>query len=134
MDRKIGALTLRELMGFFLLIVLLLAGLLSSWYGGRQHREVSRQLDSSAWQALSGEWTAAREGAEDARQQWESSRQLWASLADHTPMEEIDALFGELTIYAAAGERTDFAHTCAALSRRMEAMANAQQLSWWNVL
>ena len=53
--------------------------------------------------------------------------------ADHTPMEEIDALFAQVEVYAAAREETDFAAGCAALSRKVEAMGLAHGASWWNL-
>ena len=134
MDRKIAGLTLRELTAFGLLLVLLLSGLLSSWYMDRKHRTISRELEQSSWMALSGQWSDARERARVATTDWEKNRQLRAALADHTPMEEIDDLFEELNIYAAAGERTEFARCCAALSVRIRAVAEAHRLTWWNVL
>ena len=48
-------------------------------------------------------------------------------------MEEIDALFAEVEVYAAAREETDFAAGCAALSRKVEAMGQAHGASWWNL-
>lgn len=134
MDRKIGALTLREATGIVLLLVLLAGGLLSGWYMGRQHEDISKKLEDSAWLALSGQISNARKAADAARAQWEKGRSLRAVLGDHTPMEEIDDLFAELKIYGAAGERTEFARTCSALSSRMAAMGNAYKLSWWNIL
>ena len=134
MDRKVWGLTLRELMGFALLIVLLLAGLLSSWYMGRHHMEISKNLEDSAWLALSGQWENAKQSADGARAKWEKNWNLRAAFADHTPIEEIGDLFEELTVYSAAGERTEFARICNALASRVEAMGNAHKLSWWNVL
>lgn len=126
--------TLREFTGLLLLLVLLLTGLGLSWYMDRQHTEIARGLEDSAWYALSGEWDKARKTVDSAREQWEQGWNLWAAFGDHTPMEEIDALFAVLRIHAAAGERTQFAEACAALSQRVEAMGAAHQLSWWNVL
>lgn len=134
MDRKIGALTLREAAGILLLLVLLLEGLLSGWYMGRQHREISQKLEDSAWLALTGQMSNAREEADAARAQWEKGRSLRAVLGDRTPMEEIDDLFAELRIYGAAGEKTEFARTCSALSSRVKAVGEAHTLHWWNVL
>ena len=134
MDRKIGRLTLREMTAVALLAALLLFGLLTSWYMGRQHRTISRGLEESGWMALSGQWSDAREKAQEVKSAWEKNRQLRAALADHTPMEEIDRLFEELTIYAAAGERTEFARCCAALSSHVRAVGEAHRLTWWNVL
>ena len=48
-------------------------------------------------------------------------------------MEEIDALFAEVEVYAAAREETDFAAGCAALSRKVEAMGQAHGASWWKL-
>lgn len=134
MDRKIGKLTLRELTGFVLLALLLTAGLLSAWLLDRQQQEIGKTLEDSLWLALSGQWENARNTADSAREIWEDRWQLWAVFADHSPMEEIDSLFSELTVYGAAGERTDFARTCAILARKMEAMGAAHRLRWWNVL
>ena len=134
MGRKIGALTGRELTGFILLTALLLAGLLSSWYLGRQQETIAGALEDGAWFALSGEWEKAKQTADAARAQWQNGWNLWAAFGDHTPMEDIDALFSQLKIYAAAGERTEFASTCAELSRHVAAMGEAHRLTWWNVL
>ena len=134
MDRKIGGLTLRELTGIALLVLLLLAGLLSCWYMTREHSRTARELEDCAWLALSGQWQQARKDADTARTRWEKSWQLQAAFSDHRPMEQINSLFSELEIYGAAGERTDFARSCAALSRQLEDLANSHRLSWWNIL
>ena len=134
MDRKIGGLTLREATGIGLLLILLLGGLLSGWLMGHQHRQIAGQLEDSAWLALSGQLSNARETAEQAYQQWQKGWPLRAVLGDHTPMEEIDDLFARLRIDGAAGDGTEFARTCSTLSCRMEAMGRAHRLSWWNIL
>ena len=71
MDRK--SITARELAGMILLIVLLAAGLLISRILGRQQDILAKQLEDSAWMALSGQWSDARETAEEARRNWEES-------------------------------------------------------------
>ncbi len=134
MDRKIGVLTLREVTAIGLLLVLLLLGLLSGWYLEQRHRQLSRQLEDSAWLALSGQLSNARQEAQTAQTQWEKGRFLQAVLGDHTPMEDINDLFAELRICGAAGEGTEFARICSILASRMEAMENACKLSWWNIL
>lgn len=134
MDWKIGGLTLRELTGFALLVALLLAGLLSSWVMGRQHSGIARALEDSTWLALSGQWENARNAAQEAKQEWERGRRCQAAIVDQTRLEEIDSLFAELTVYAAAGERTEFARTCAALEQRLEALGDNHRAGWWNIL
>ena len=134
MDRKIRNLNIRELAGFFLLVLLLLAGLLSAWYMARQLEAVSDTLEDSAWLALSGQWENARAAAEEARTQWGKGWKLRAALTDHGPMAEIDGLFGELSVSAAAGDSSEFARICTALSCRLDALHQSQTLTWWNVL
>lgn len=134
MDRKVGILTLRELTAVFLLVSLLLAGLLTGWYMGRQHRQISSELEDCAWLALSGQWENAGKKAEAAKESWESSWKIRAALSDHTPMEEVDDLFGELTACSASGERSEFARVCMALASRITALEQAHKLTWWNVL
>lgn len=133
MDRQIGGMTLRELTGLGLLVILLLGGLLSSWDMSRRHGEIARTLEACTWQALSGQWENARNTAETAEQAWQQGRGRRAAVSDHTPLEEIDSLFAELGAYAAAGDRTGFARTCAALSRHMDALGDAHRVSWQNI-
>ena len=133
MDRKRG-MKLRDLTGVILLLVLLLAGLLSAWYAGRQHTALSRQLEESSWLALSGQWQQARETSETARQRWQQHWKLWTALGDHSPMADIDVLFSRLSVYAAGGEREEFAAVSKELAQRLLALADAHTLHWWNVL
>ena len=126
--------TAREAGGIVLLLVLLAAGLLVSCVLGRQQERIAGILEDCAWMALSDQWSDARQTAAEARQQWEESWSLRAAVGDHTPMEQIDELFAQLNISAAAGERTGFAQDCAVLASRIRAVGNAQRLSWQNVL
>lgn len=134
MDRKIGGITLRELLGVAILALLLVAGLLSAWYLSRQITSMASTVEDGSWLALSGQWENAKELAGSVRQDWEKGWRFRAAFTDHTYLEEIDGLFRDLTVYSAAGERTDFARTCALLAERLEAIAASARLSWWNVL
>ena len=134
MDRKIRGITLRELLGVAILALLLVAGLLSAWYLNRQMESMASTAEDSSWLALSGQWENAREQIGVARQDWEKGWRFRAAFADHTYLEEIDGLFQELTVYSAAGERTEFARICVLLAERLEAIAFSARLSWWNVL
>lgn len=124
----------REAVGLALLALLLLAGLLSAWDMDRTHREISRQIEDAAWLALAQDWEAARTAAAAAESQWQAHRDLSSLLADHTPMEQIDALFARIGICSAARDATEFAAACAELSRYARAMGEAQRLSWQNLL
>jgi len=124
----------RELVGAILLAVLLLLGLLSAWDMGSTHTAISRQMEDAAWYALTGDWESARLASDSARSQWEAHRGVSSVLADHTPMEEIDALFARIGISSAAREAEEFAAACAELSRHVMAMGEAHRLSWQNLL
>lgn len=133
MDRKRG-ITGRELAGPVILVMLLLAGMLSAWYLNRQHTAMAEAMEDSSWMALSGQWENAGELAMSVRQDWEKDWRLRAVMTDHSPMEEIDTLFRELTVYEAAGERTEFARSCAVLAEKLKSIASSGGFSWWNVL
>lgn len=134
MDRKIGGITVRELLGMGLLALLLMSGLLSAWYLSRQPDEMASAMEDSTWLVLSGQWENAKELAVSVRQDWEKNWRFRAAFADHTHLDEINGLFREMTIYGAAGEQTEFARICALLSEKLEALASSARLSWWNVL
>ena len=132
MDRqgRIG----RELVGAILLAVLLLLGLLSAWDMGSTHTAISRQVEDAAWYALTGDWESARLASDSARSRWEAHRGVSSVLADHTPMEEIDALFAKMDYYASAGSAADFGACCARVCRLVEGVADDHRLTWWNLL
>lgn len=134
MDRQGRSYVGRELAGAALLVGLLLLGLVVNWKMGRTHNAISRELEDAAWFALAGDWEAARMASSSAQAKWESNRNLSSLLADNTFMEDIDTLFARISIYSAARENTNFASTCAELSRRAVAMGEAHYFSWQNIL
>ena len=134
MDRKRRSIPVsREAVGLALLVGLLLAGLYTSVEMGRSHNAISRQLEDSAWYALSGDWEQARTAAAAAESSWESRRSLCCMLSDHTPMEQADALFARIGLYSAARDGTEFAAACGELSRQIQAMGDAHRLTWQNL-
>ena len=132
MDRqgRIG----REMAGVVLLVGLLLLGLLTAWDMGRTHSDISRQIEDAAWYALTGDWESARLAAASAREQWTDHRKLSSLLADHTPMEDIEALFARVHICSAARDPVEFAASCGELSQKLLAMGEAHRLTWENLL
>lgn len=80
------------------------------------------------------DWEKALPLFQDAKTRWERNRHWVACVADHTPMEEIDALFAQLSQYAIARDEEEFAAGCAALAKKAEAMADAHGLSVWGFL
>lgn len=124
----------RSWIGLGMLVILLAAGLLVTWGMSRCHEPIARELEQAAFQALENDWERAIPVAAAAKTQWESSQRFAACFADHTPMEEIDALFAQMEVYAAAGENAAFAASCAELSKKVEAIGEAHGLMWWNFL
>ena len=124
----------RSWIGLGILLVLLVIGLLVTWGMGKLHEPIARELEQAASFALEDDWARAVPTAAAAKTSWERGRHFAACFADHTPMEEIDALFAQMEVYAAAEENTDFAAVCAELSRKVEAMGEAHGLMWWNFL
>ena len=133
MDRKKKCPVIRELIGFVLLTVLLLAGLFSSFLLGNHHRELARQMDSAAWYALRQDWGEAGRICTQTSQVWQKHWNLCAAFSDHSPMEDIDAQFAQLTVYASLRDREQFAAACSALSQDLTTLGKAQELRWWNL-
>ena len=124
----------RSILGFGLLLALLVLGLFTSGRMEKRHAPIQAALDAAADSVAEENWRGAGILLQEAKTRWERGWRADAALADHAPMEEIDALFAQVEVYAAARGEAEFAAGCAELSRRMEAMANAHGAQWWNVL
>lgn len=120
--------------GAALLLTLLALGIGSSMLMGKFHQPLADSLEQACTYALEENWKKAEETAEKAQETWQKMWHFSATLSDHAPMEEIDSLFAQLAAYRAAEDSLGFAAACAALSRQLEAMGDAHELSWWNLL
>ena len=134
MDSKRKRLLSRETAGFLILLVLLAAGLTGSRILCRHYDGIAARMDAAALYALSDGWEAAKVSWTGGRSRWEESWRISCIFADHSPMEEIDTLFARIAVYASEEEATEFAAACAEVARQMEAMSDAQRLTWWNLL
>ena len=122
----------RCVLGVCLLLVML-AGSLGVWWGMEKiHQPVTEGLEQAARFSQAGDRDAAEETAFLAREAWQEHWHFVAAFADHTPMEEIDALFRTLEAYSPVSD--DFAACCLQLAQRTQAMAEAHQFSWWHLL
>ncbi len=119
--------------GLILLVFLAAGGLLVTWGMARVHDPVSRDLITAGEYALTGDWEKAEEMSRGAKDFWDRHSLFRACFADHTPMEEIDACFGELDIYCRMKEETAFAASCAEISQKARAMGEAHGLIWENL-
>ena len=117
-------------------ILLVLLGL-SLWVTAKMadiHEPLSVTVEEAGEAAQTGDWARAETLATDARSLWYQNRPFTASVADHAPMDEIDALFARLPVAARNGDGAEFADLCARLSVLLHAMAEGHQALWWNVL
>ena len=124
----------RSWIGLILLVVLLAASQLVTWAMDRIHEPIARQLEQAAEAALDNDWAKAALLAGNSGTQWRKWAHFRGCFADHSPMEEIDAMFAQLEVYAAAEENAAFAASCAETARKVEAVGEAHGLVWWNLL
>lgn len=124
----------RGWIGLALLVLLLVVGLLATWYMGETHEDIAERLEAAGTLALSGDWEGAQRLCRRARQDWQRSWHLSAALTDHAPMEEIDSLLSQLNVYERQREELSYAALCAQLSSRLEDLGDAHGLTWWNLL
>ena len=119
--------------GVGLLLLLLLGGIALGVSVVPFHETLSENLDTAARLAADGQWEQAQETAFAARIQWLKYQDCFAAVTDHEPMEQMEALFRELS-FLQASQAVDFACVCAHLSQIAQAIGETQQLKWWGIL
>ena len=124
----------RGWLGIGILTVFLALGLIISSLAAKAHTPTGYMLDQAAKKTLSGDFEGGIALGAEAKQRWQRQWNGTASIADHSPMDEVDALFAEMEIYARTGEQPHFAACCKELAERVRAIADAHKFSWWNVL
>ena len=124
----------RGYIGAVVLIVFLVLGLVVSLAMNNAHAPASELLTQAADLSLAGNFDEAVPLAMEAKSRWEQAWNGTAVVADHSPMDDVDALFAEMVTYAQSGEAPHFAACCRELSQRVEAVFEAHCFSWWNVL
>ena len=124
----------RLLIGIFVLSLLLAIGIFLSDTTKKVYAPIAARLDSAVQSALSGDIEGGKAQAQSAREEWQKWKKATATVADHTPMEEIDHLFREMEIYAVTEEIPHFAACCAQLAAMIRDMGEAHRLNLWNLL
>lgn len=124
----------RSHFGGGLLILLLILGFLTSWAMSRCQEPIAYDLKQASQTALREDWEQTGALIQDAEARWQHCWHFSASLADHSPMESIDGLFAQLSTYLRARDASAVSAVCAELARQVEAMIDAHNLSWWNLL
>ena len=124
----------RLYIGITILLFFLVAGILLTCSFRRIHAPLAQTLENASQAAMDGNWENALSLAESARGRWETYRNFTAAVADHEPLEEMDALFSQLTVYGKLRLHVEFADICAKLSQMAAAMEESQKLTWWTML
>lgn len=124
----------RGWLGAGLLAVFLILGMVVAVCAGNAHQPTGELLEQAAEKTLAGDFAAGVALGMQARERWQRQWNGTAAIADHSPMDEVDALFAEMEIYARTEEAPHFAACCKELAQRLQAIADAHRFSWWNVL
>ena len=124
----------RLFIGIAVLSLLLALGLFLSFATEKIYAPIAAKLDNAAERALAGDTEGSKAQAMSAREKWQRWKNTTATVADHTPMEEIDHLFREMEIYAATGEIPHFAACCVNLAAMIRDMGEAHHMNLWNLL
>lgn len=121
-------------LGIAILAVLLFVGIATTVGMNKICDPLTESLDNAASAVQAGQWEQALGLSESARTRWERWRSISAAITNHEPMEEVDALFGALEIFARQRDVIRFADCCARLSALTAAISESQAIYWWNVL
>ena len=121
-------------LGVALLGVLLAASIAVQAVTSRLHHPIAQDLEQAADAALAEDWEQAQRLYRRAQDAWQRCHGATASIADHSPMDELDMLFAELNVFSREREAVHFAATCRSAAQMAQAMAQAHSLTWWNFL
>ena len=124
----------RQWIGLGLLLAVLTVGIVLTVAFRRLHEPIAEKLDTASEAALAEDWGRADALASQAVGDWKNFRRFTAAVADHEPLEEMDSLFAQLEVWQRLREPEEFAAACVYLAELARAMADSQQLTWWNLL
>lgn len=124
----------RLYIGIGFLATLLAVGIGITVAFARLHEPLARDLRTAAETAEAGDWERAGQLVTRIRSDWERCRNFTAAVADHEPLEQMEALLSQIEVYARHRNAEEFASCAAALARMADAMAHSQSITWWNLL
>jgi len=124
----------RGWLGVVILAVFLVGGVVAAAEMSNAHLPTVALLQQASEKTINGDFGQGILLGMEAKDRWEHGWNGTATMADHSPMDDVDALFGEMEVYAITGEEPHFAACCAELAKRIEAVAEAHTFSWWNIL
>ena len=118
---------LRTILWIVILVFFLAGGLISSQLMERACTPISNLLNQAA------ENTDPKL-AQQAKKMWDKCQHGIATLADHTPMDEVESLFSQAMNYAKNGNTQEFSAICSRLASLVDAIYEAQKIYWWNII
>ena len=124
----------RFLLGVGLLAILLLLCIGVAFFSQRSQTSVCHALEEAEQLALRGNTEASLRLVQQARQRWDRQWHCVAAYSQHDPMDEIDSLFSQLEAYGRGGYGVHMAALCGRLAQLIDAISDAQRLTWWNLL
>lgn len=120
--------------GVVLLVLLLSAGLFISGTLTDSQQQLQALVEEAKSLAHQGNMTAAEQAAQNAYALWRSRCHLLAAIADHEPLDSAEADFQALLAFGKEKDTEEFSASCARLAAGIEAIAQAHELTWWNIL
>lgn len=124
----------RSWFGAILLILLLGLGIWSQWRAETLNAPIVEALHKAQSAAAAENWEQAEKLIKQAEDHWHSSMDIRAAVCDHTYLEQINAGFASLEVWQDTREATAASALCAELASQIDALIEAQKLSWRNVL
>lgn len=121
-------------LGIGLLVIFLVLGIGSEVALNRIHQPIAQSLEEAAEQGLGGNPKEAVAIAQKAEERWQKYWRATATVSSHNPMDEIDSLFAQLSVYAQKDRTVEFSAGCARLASLIRAIAEAQSFQWWNLM
>lgn len=121
-------------LGTALLVLIFILALLSGEFMDTTHTPSAQNLEQAAHLAQAGDWNQARALSKQAQARWNRTRTLTAALAEHDTTEEAEALFAQISVYAAAENSDAFSATCIRLSCILGNLSGSHRLTLENLL
>ena len=120
--------------GIALLGVLLIGGVGAGEFMEQAHDPVARDVQRAGELALEGQWELAQALVKRGQDRWEEKWPVTAAIADHEPMDEIDALFAQLETYGKTRDSAAYSAVCGHLGSLLEALSQGHRCKWWNLM
>ena len=124
----------RFYLGIAILALFLLLGIFTTLSTKQSLQPAADLFSRAAQTALVGDLEEGIRLFQQAEGCWAGMKSQIATVADHTPLEEIETTLAETGVFAQAGDAEHFAACCARLSRLMEAVSDAHSPVFENLL